>query len=81
MAALIGQVGEFVEGKEEWSQYVERVEHYFVANDIVAAEKNTRRVSIFNRTPVLQTGGQLGGPSEARREDARGTGCSPDESL
>ena len=27
MAALIGQVGELVEGKEEWSQYAERVEH------------------------------------------------------
>ena len=26
-AALIGQVGELVEGKEEWSQYAERVEH------------------------------------------------------
>ena len=39
MANLIGQVGEFIEGKEEWSQYAERMEHYFVANDIAGAEK------------------------------------------
>ena len=39
VAKLIGQVGEFVEGQEEWSQYAERVDHYFVANDVDGAEK------------------------------------------
>ena len=38
-AKLIGQVGEFVEGQEEWSQYAERIDHYFVANDVDGAEK------------------------------------------
>ena len=40
MAALIGQlrVGEFV-GHEEWSQYAERVDHYFVANDVDGAKR------------------------------------------
>ena len=37
-ARLIGQVGKFVEGQEEWSQYAERVDH-FVANDVDGAEK------------------------------------------
>lgn len=39
MAALIRQVGEFIEGKEEWSRYAERMEHYFVANDVAGTEK------------------------------------------
>ena len=37
VARLIGQVGEFVEHQEEWSQYAERVD--FVANDVDGAEK------------------------------------------
>lgn len=39
MAALIRQVGEFVEGQEEWSQYAEIVDHYYAANDVTEAEK------------------------------------------
>ena len=39
MAATFGKVEEFDYKKEEWSQYVERLQHFFVANDIVDAEK------------------------------------------
>ena len=40
MTALIGKIEEFREGKEEWLQYIERLEHYFVGNDVTtAAEK------------------------------------------
>ena len=44
MATLYGQVGEFVSEREEWTQYVERVEHFLAANDITDA---TRKRSIF----------------------------------
>ena len=39
MTATFGKVEEFDSKKEEWSQYVERLQHFFVANDIVDAEK------------------------------------------
>ena len=44
MAALIGKIGEFQQGQEEWTQYCERLEHYFAANGVVEEE---RKRSIF----------------------------------
>lgn len=43
MAGIIGQIGEFEEGKEEFVNYVERVEQYFLANDVSTA----RQISVF----------------------------------
>ena len=34
MAAYIGSIGEYREGKEEWSQYAERLNHFLSANGI-----------------------------------------------
>ena len=34
MAAMHGSVAEFDSGKEEWDSYMERLEHYFVANSV-----------------------------------------------
>ncbi len=39
MAALIGKINEFREGTEDWTHYVERLEHYFVANDVTTLTK------------------------------------------
>ena len=39
MATLFGTVSEFEEGKEEWTQYVERLGHFFAANGITNEEK------------------------------------------
>ena len=39
MASVFGKVDEFDGSKEEWTQYVERVNHFFDANDIVDAGK------------------------------------------
>ena len=39
MASVFGKVDEFDGSKEEWTQYVERLEHFFVANDITDAGK------------------------------------------
>ena len=39
MATLVGHIGPFVEGQEEWPQYAERVEHFFTANGIKRDDK------------------------------------------
>ena len=39
MTSYIGHVGEFVEGREEWSQYAERLGHFMSANGIIEAER------------------------------------------
>ena len=39
MAAYIGSVGEYVEGKEEWSQYAECLDHFLSVNGIVDKKK------------------------------------------
>ena len=31
---MYGSVGEYVEGEEEWSLYLERLEHFFLANNV-----------------------------------------------
>ena len=37
--ATFGQVGAFIEGQEEWKQYVERLEQYLIANGVEDADK------------------------------------------
>ena len=37
--ALIGNIGEFIDFQESWTQYTERLEQFFVANDIVEDKK------------------------------------------
>ena len=39
MAAMFGQVGEFVESQEDWSQYADRLAQFFIANDVTDAGK------------------------------------------
>ena len=39
MAALLGKIEEFDASKEEWPQYVERMDHFFAANSIDDAHK------------------------------------------
>jgi len=39
MAALFGSMNEFDSEKEEWTQYVERLDHFLVANGIENVEK------------------------------------------
>ena len=42
--ATIGRIEEFREDKEEWSQYAERLEHFFAANGIT---NNDKKRSVF----------------------------------
>ena len=39
MAAHFGKIGEFDEKQEEWTQYVEQLEHFYAANEIDNADK------------------------------------------
>ena len=39
MAAVFGRIDEFDSKKEDWPQYVERLDHFFAANGITNAEK------------------------------------------
>lgn len=39
MAATVGSLSEFSEKDGDWVEYVERLEHFFLANDIVDEEK------------------------------------------
>ena len=41
--ALIGKLGEFQEGKETFVNYVERMEQFFVVNEV----KNEKKVAVF----------------------------------
>ena len=34
MAATFGRIGEFEPKKEDWTSYVERIDHFFHANGI-----------------------------------------------
>ena len=39
MAMVIGQVQEFDAGKEDWPQYIKRLEQFFIANGIEDGKK------------------------------------------
>ena len=43
MAAMHGSAVEFDPGKEEWDSYVERLEHYFVANSVAEPQRRSPR--------------------------------------
>lgn len=52
MAAILGKVEEFDSKKEEWSQYVERLDHFFAANVIEdAARKRSVFLSVIGPAP------------------------------
>ena len=40
MAVLLGRLEDFDKSKEDWTQYAERMGHFFIANDIADAGKN-----------------------------------------
>ena len=37
--ALFGSIGEFQDSREPWTQYIQRMEQFFAANDIEEAKK------------------------------------------
>ena len=69
MAALFGHIGEFVEGREQWPQYVERLKHFLAANGITDAERKGS-----DWTECLQAVVKFGSAREAGGEDIYGLG-------
>ena len=47
MAGFIGKIGEFEESNEDWPTYVERVEQYFVANEVDNEKKVPALLSLI----------------------------------
>jgi len=47
MVTLLGSIEQYREGQEEWPQYVERLEQFLKANDIVGETKANKRRSVF----------------------------------
>ena len=54
MSILLGRIDEFDTAKEEWPQYVERVNHFFIANGIDDASKK-RSVLLAGVGPTTYT--------------------------
>ena len=46
VVATFGTIGEFQAEEKYWTRYVEQMQHYFTANDIMSAEK--QRSLIFS---------------------------------
>ena len=67
MAALFGKVDEFEESKEDWPQYLERLNHYFLANDVATAGKK-RAVFVCHRAVNQPVAAKFGVAGKARRE-------------
>ena len=65
--ALFGNIGEFVEARENWSQYVERLEQFFIANDITDAKKKSIFLS-FIGPAAFHTLGNLVSPQKPSEE-------------
>ena len=38
-SSYIGKIGEFIPSRKDWTQYVERLERFFLENDIKSADK------------------------------------------
>ena len=69
MAALFGHIGEFVEGREQWPQYVERLKHFLAANGITDADRKRDIFFGSDWAECLQAVVQSGGAREAGGED------------
>ena len=50
MAALLGKAEEFDASKEEWTQYVQRMDHFFAANGIDDAYKKSTFLGVIGPT-------------------------------
>ena len=64
--SLFGNIGEFIEEKESWTQYTERLNQFFRANDIINEEKKLR----FSYLPLVHQHTNFGKftcPNEASR--------------
>ncbi len=65
MAGLLGRVDYYDSSREEWTQYVERLEHFFTANGVdTDAKKLSAFLAVIARFSCIQSAAQLGSTGE-----------------
>ena len=65
--ALYGQVREYIEGEEEWSQYVEQVEYFWLLTELKMQVRNASfPLSAWSST--LQVATEFNSAGKKRRE-------------
>ena len=73
-ASVFGVIGPFDPTQEEWREYAERLVHYFIANDIVSAEKKRAILLTASGTGTLPSSEDPGVAEEAGRADSHRVG-------
>ena len=83
--ALLGHIDQFDPAGEQWPQYVERLEQFFVANEITGDGKAVKRratfLSVVGRCTYNLLRSLIYSTSEAYGQNVRGTGRSADCAL
>ena len=75
IATLFGHIGEFVEGCNQWLQYIKRLRHFLAANEIMDTDRK-RYFSGSNWAECLQAVVEFGSAREDGEEDIYGPcGC------
>ena len=71
MAGLLGKIDDFNSDLKEWSQYVERLGHFFEANGITGADNATKQATLHflvsDRARTLQATSKFIDPRQAVR--------------
>ena len=81
MSGTLGRVEEFDGNRNDWPEYVERVEHFFLANGIDSAEKKRAVFLSVIGPSTYKTLRNLVSPREAGRQVVRGPGSGLVEAL
>ena len=73
MAGLIGRIGEYEQGKEEWTQYCERLEYYFAANGVLEeAKKKSIFLTVIGSSSYKLYTKEFDITTKTRRQDSGG---------
>ena len=81
--ASLGAIEQFDPAMEEWPEYVQRLQQFYVANDMVDEGKADKRCSTYldcDRADTLQAATKYVVSCQAK-EDVRGTYSGFDEAL
>ena len=71
MAIQFGHMGEFEEGREEWTQYAERLGHFLTANGITDGDKKRAVFLSVIGPKAYKLLGSLIAPAKPGRQDVR----------
>ena len=82
MAGTLGRVEEFDGNKDDWQQYVERLEHLFQANDVGAEKKRAVFLSVIGSATykILRNLLSPAKPGEKSQPQVNRTGATPSKS-